>query len=163
MNKAKERRIQSSWNGSNSILFLDDPLFPLDPWVSGSWFVHDLILSLYKLFVYAIKCVFSLVFKTDFLHKICGSYCIIFQWGVHVLIGFEHFSDSLGEYASKLKEFCKPHKCYVDEHYFQTMITINTPHLLANRSLTYVDWSSFMLIHLVQPIIFGATSHRLSQ
>ena len=27
-----------------------------------------------------------------------------------------------------------------------------TPHLLANRSLTYVDWSSFMLIHLVQPI-----------
>ena len=42
-------------------------------------------------------------------------------------------------------------------HYFQTMLTINTPHLLANRSLTYVDWSSFMLIHLVQPIIFGAT------
>ena len=37
-------------------------------------------------------------------------------------------------------------------HYFQTMLTINTPHLLANRSLTYVDWSSFMLIHLVQPI-----------
>ena len=26
-------------------------------------------------------------------------------------------------------------------HYFQTMLTINTPHLLANRSLTYVDWS----------------------
>ena len=44
-------------------------------------------------------------------------------------------------YYPKLKEFCKPHKCYVDEHYFQTMLTINTPHLLANRSLTYVDWS----------------------
>lgn len=44
-------------------------------------------------------------------------------------------------YYPKLKEFCVPHKCYVDEHYFQTMLTINTPHLLANRSLTYVDWS----------------------
>lgn len=44
-------------------------------------------------------------------------------------------------YYPKLKEFCRPHKCYVDEHYFQTMLTINTPHLLANRSLTYVDWS----------------------
>ncbi|XP_019424815.1 PREDICTED: uncharacterized protein LOC109333705 isoform X2 [Lupinus angustifolius] len=44
-------------------------------------------------------------------------------------------------YYPKLKEFCIPHKCYVDEHYFQTMLTINSPHLLANRSLTYVDWS----------------------
>ncbi|XP_061356612.1 glycosyltransferase BC10-like isoform X2 [Gastrolobium bilobum] len=44
-------------------------------------------------------------------------------------------------YYPKLKEFCTPHKCYVDEHYFQTMLTISTPHLLANRSLTYVDWS----------------------
>ena len=25
---------------------------------------------------------------------------VFFQWGVHVLIGFVHFSDSLGEYAS---------------------------------------------------------------
>ncbi|KAI4355549.1 hypothetical protein L6164_004310 [Bauhinia variegata] len=41
----------------------------------------------------------------------------------------------------KFNDFCVPHGCYVDEHYFQTMLTIQTPHLLANRSLTYVDWS----------------------
>ncbi|XP_054780506.1 glycosyltransferase BC10-like [Prosopis cineraria] len=45
------------------------------------------------------------------------------------------------DYYPKFRDFCKPHTCYVDEHYFQTMLTINTPHLLANRSLTYVDWS----------------------
>lgn len=44
-------------------------------------------------------------------------------------------------YYPKFRDFCKPHVCYVDEHYFQTMLTINTPHLLANRSLHYVDWS----------------------
>jgi len=44
-------------------------------------------------------------------------------------------------YYPKLKDFCLPHKCYVDEHYFQTMLTINAPRLLANRSLTFVDWS----------------------
>ncbi|KAI5422742.1 glycosyltransferase BC10 isoform X1 [Lathyrus oleraceus] len=44
-------------------------------------------------------------------------------------------------YYPKLRDFCVPHKCYVDEHYFQTMLTINTPQLLANRSVTYVDWS----------------------
>ncbi|XP_041001378.1 glycosyltransferase BC10 isoform X1 [Juglans microcarpa x Juglans regia] len=43
-------------------------------------------------------------------------------------------------YYPKFKEFCQP-ACYVDEHYFQTMLSIETPHLLANRSLTYVDWS----------------------
>lgn len=43
-------------------------------------------------------------------------------------------------YYPKFKEFCRP-SCYVDEHYFQTMFSIETPHLLANRSLTYVDWS----------------------
>ncbi|KAG6665179.1 hypothetical protein I3843_02G121300 [Carya illinoinensis] len=43
-------------------------------------------------------------------------------------------------YYPKFKEFCQP-ACYVDEHYFQTMLSIQTPHLLANRSLTYVDWS----------------------
>lgn len=40
----------------------------------------------------------------------------------------------------KFKEFCRPH-CYVDEHYFPTMLTIEAPDLLANRSLTWVDWS----------------------
>ncbi|CAN8256608.1 unnamed protein product [Cochlearia groenlandica] len=43
-------------------------------------------------------------------------------------------------YYSKFKEFCKP-ACYVDEHYFPTMLTIEKPLVLANRSLTWVDWS----------------------
>lgn len=43
-------------------------------------------------------------------------------------------------YYPKFREFCTP-SCYVDEHFFQTMLSIETPHLLANRSLTYVDWS----------------------
>uniref|UniRef100_A0A803NZB1 Glycosyl transferase n=1 Tax=Cannabis sativa TaxID=3483 RepID=A0A803NZB1_CANSA len=43
-------------------------------------------------------------------------------------------------YFPKFNEFCTP-ACYVDEHYFQTMLSIETPHLLANRTLTYVDWS----------------------
>lgn len=44
------------------------------------------------------------------------------------------------KYYPKFKEFCKPH-CYVDEHYFPTMLTIAAAPLLANRSLTWVDWS----------------------
>ncbi|GMH22069.1 hypothetical protein Nepgr_023912 [Nepenthes gracilis] len=40
----------------------------------------------------------------------------------------------------KFKNFCKP-DCYVDEHYFPTMLTIYAPELLANRSLTWTDWS----------------------
>ncbi|KAM0951554.1 putative glycosyl transferase, family 14 [Dioscorea sansibarensis] len=40
----------------------------------------------------------------------------------------------------KFEAFCKPH-CYVDEHYFPTMLTIEAPHLLANRTVTWVDWS----------------------
>ncbi|KAL2931824.1 Protein translocase subunit SecA [Bienertia sinuspersici] len=43
-------------------------------------------------------------------------------------------------YYPKFKEFCKP-ACYVDEHYFPTMLTIQVPHMLANRTLTYTDWS----------------------
>ncbi|KAI4386977.1 hypothetical protein MLD38_004847 [Melastoma candidum] len=43
-------------------------------------------------------------------------------------------------YYPKSKEFCRP-ACYVDEHYFQTVSSIQSPNLLANRSLTYVDWS----------------------
>ncbi|KAK9281850.1 hypothetical protein L1049_004756 [Liquidambar formosana] len=43
-------------------------------------------------------------------------------------------------YYPKFKEFCRP-ACYVDEHYFPTMLTIQSPHLLANRTLTWVDWS----------------------
>ncbi|XP_009778079.1 glycosyltransferase BC10-like [Nicotiana tabacum] len=43
-------------------------------------------------------------------------------------------------YYLKFDQFCKP-SCYVDEHYFPTMLHIQYPHLLANRSLTLVDWS----------------------
>ncbi|XP_078437227.1 glycosyltransferase BC10-like [Wolffia australiana] len=40
----------------------------------------------------------------------------------------------------KFRDFCLPH-CYVDEHYFPTMLTIEIADQLANRSLTWVDWS----------------------
>ncbi|XP_057478266.1 glycosyltransferase BC10-like [Actinidia eriantha] len=43
-------------------------------------------------------------------------------------------------YYPKFDEFCKP-SCYVDEHYFPTMLTIQAPNLVANRSITWVDWS----------------------
>ncbi|ONK75923.1 uncharacterized protein A4U43_C03F22000 [Asparagus officinalis] len=43
-------------------------------------------------------------------------------------------------YYPKFDKFCRP-ACYVDEHYFPTMLTIQLPHLLANRSVTWVDWS----------------------
>ncbi|XP_055832373.1 glycosyltransferase BC10-like [Solanum dulcamara] len=43
-------------------------------------------------------------------------------------------------YYPKFKQFCKP-PCYVDEHYFPTMLHIQSPHLLTNTSLTWVDWS----------------------
>lgn len=43
-------------------------------------------------------------------------------------------------YYPKFLNFCRP-ACYVDEHYFPTMLTIESPNLLANRSLTWVDWS----------------------
>lgn len=44
------------------------------------------------------------------------------------------------KYYPKFADFCKP-ACYVDEHYFPTMLTIEAGELLANRSITWVDWS----------------------
>ncbi|KAG6471397.1 glycosyltransferase BC10-like [Zingiber officinale] len=44
------------------------------------------------------------------------------------------------KYYPKFRDFCRP-PCYVDEHYFPTILAIELPHLLANRSLTSVDWS----------------------
>ncbi|RWR73608.1 Glycosyl transferase [Cinnamomum micranthum f. kanehirae] len=44
------------------------------------------------------------------------------------------------KYYPKFKEFCKP-DCYVDEHYFPTMFSIEAPYLLANRTITWADWS----------------------
>lgn len=43
-------------------------------------------------------------------------------------------------YYPKFEQFCRP-ACYVDEHYFPTMLSIESPRVLANRSLTWVDWS----------------------
>ncbi|KAG6671940.1 hypothetical protein I3842_16G029800 [Carya illinoinensis] len=43
-------------------------------------------------------------------------------------------------YYPKFERFCRP-ACYVDEHYFPTMLTILAGNLLANRSITWVDWS----------------------
>ncbi|KAG0467930.1 hypothetical protein HPP92_017258 [Vanilla planifolia] len=44
------------------------------------------------------------------------------------------------KYYSKFTDFCKP-PCYVDEHYFPTMLHIEAPNKISNRSLTFVDWS----------------------
>lgn len=44
------------------------------------------------------------------------------------------------KFYAKFSEFCKP-ACYVDEHYFPTMLTIQAANQLANRSVTWVDWS----------------------
>ncbi|CAL4918851.1 unnamed protein product [Urochloa decumbens] len=43
-------------------------------------------------------------------------------------------------YYPKFKQFCRP-GCYADEHYIQTMLTIEFTHRLANRTVTWVDWS----------------------
>lgn len=43
-------------------------------------------------------------------------------------------------YYHKFREFCRP-ACYSDEHYFPTMLTIEKPTALANRSITWTDWS----------------------
>ncbi|KAK8602487.1 hypothetical protein V6N12_052293 [Hibiscus sabdariffa] len=44
------------------------------------------------------------------------------------------------KYYPKFERFCRP-ECYVDEHYFPTMLAIQASNLLANRSITWVDWS----------------------
>ncbi|KMZ64602.1 Core-2/I-branching beta-1,6-N-acetylglucosaminyltransferase familyprotein [Zostera marina] len=44
------------------------------------------------------------------------------------------------KYYPKFEKFCKP-RCYNDEHYFPTMLYIEKPNLLTNRSITYVNWS----------------------
>ncbi|KAG6591453.1 hypothetical protein SDJN02_13148 [Cucurbita argyrosperma subsp. argyrosperma] len=44
------------------------------------------------------------------------------------------------KFYEKFEEFCRP-PCYVDEHYFPTMLTIEASHVIANRSITWVDWS----------------------
>ncbi|XP_054799048.1 glycosyltransferase BC10-like [Prosopis cineraria] len=43
-------------------------------------------------------------------------------------------------FYTKFEQYCRP-ACYVDEHYFPTMLTIEAGNMLANRSVTWVDWS----------------------
>jgi len=43
------------------------------------------------------------------------------------------------KYYRKFSQFCKPH-CYVDEHYIQTMLSIEHGALLMNRTITHTDW-----------------------
>ncbi|XP_070016093.1 glycosyltransferase BC10-like isoform X2 [Nicotiana sylvestris] len=56
------------------------------------------------------------------------------------------------KFYPKFAEFCKP-ACYADEHYFATMLTIQAANLLANRSITWVDWSRGG----AHPAMFGKT------
>ncbi|KAL1552369.1 glycosyltransferase BC10-like [Salvia divinorum] len=56
------------------------------------------------------------------------------------------------KFYPKFLDFCRP-ACYVDEHYFPTMLTIQAGGLLANRSLTWVDWSRGG----AHPATFGAS------
>ncbi|CAA3011005.1 Glycosyl transferase, family 14 [Olea europaea subsp. europaea] len=44
------------------------------------------------------------------------------------------------KFYPKFAEFCRP-ACYVDEHYFPTLLTIRAANSLANRSITWTDWS----------------------
>ncbi|KAF5743209.1 hypothetical protein HS088_TW09G01274 [Tripterygium wilfordii] len=61
------------------------------------------------------------------------------QWfGINRKLAINIVEDT--KYYPKFEEFCKPH-CYVDEHYFPTLLTIQGPNLLANKSITWVDWS----------------------
>ncbi|KAL3838990.1 hypothetical protein ACJIZ3_023581 [Penstemon smallii] len=44
------------------------------------------------------------------------------------------------KYFHLFKEYCKP-ACYSDEHYIPTFLTMKYPTKIANRTLTWVDWS----------------------
>ncbi|KAL1559124.1 glycosyltransferase BC10-like [Salvia divinorum] len=44
-------------------------------------------------------------------------------------------------YYPKFKHFCRADSCYSDEHYLPTMLTLQSTRSLANRTLTWVDWS----------------------
>ncbi|KAL4318648.1 hypothetical protein GQ457_18G025660 [Hibiscus cannabinus] len=49
-------------------------------------------------------------------------------------------------YYRKFKNYCKPNmdgrNCYADEHYLPTLFNMIDPDGIANRSVTYVDWSA---------------------
>ncbi|KAG0616547.1 hypothetical protein M758_5G124100 [Ceratodon purpureus] len=43
------------------------------------------------------------------------------------------------KYYRKFKTYCRPH-CYVDEHYIQTMLSIDHGAMLMNRTITHTEW-----------------------
>lgn len=61
------------------------------------------------------------------------------QWfEVHRDIAVHIISDQ--KYYQVFQEHCHP-PCYMDEHYFPTLVNILYPELNSNRSITWVDWS----------------------
>ncbi|CAI0552985.1 unnamed protein product [Linum tenue] len=62
------------------------------------------------------------------------------QWfEVHRRVAVQMVSDI--KYYSILKQHCKPPRCYMDEHYFPTLVTKILPEINTNHSITWVDWS----------------------
>ncbi|KAL5817965.1 hypothetical protein ACOSQ3_026343 [Xanthoceras sorbifolium] len=53
-------------------------------------------------------------------------------------LAIEIISDS--KYYPIFREHCSP-PCYMDEHYFPTLVNILAPEENSNRSITWVDWS----------------------
>jgi hypothetical protein len=43
------------------------------------------------------------------------------------------------KYYRKFRNFCRPN-CYVDEHYLQTMLSIEQGAMLMNRTITHTEW-----------------------
>uniref|UniRef100_K3Z6T0 Uncharacterized protein n=1 Tax=Setaria italica TaxID=4555 RepID=K3Z6T0_SETIT len=43
-------------------------------------------------------------------------------------------------YYPKFRKHCRP-PCYMDEHYLPTVLSVEAPGRIANRSVTWVDWS----------------------
>lgn len=50
------------------------------------------------------------------------------------------FFVSDGAYYPKFRRLCRP-PCYVDEHYLPTVLSAVAPRGIANRTVTWVDWS----------------------
>ncbi|KAL9389540.1 hypothetical protein Peur_018145 [Populus x canadensis] len=61
------------------------------------------------------------------------------QWfEAHRKVAIEMISDV--KYYPVFRDHCRP-PCYMDEHYFPTLVTKISPELNSNRSITWVDWS----------------------
>jgi hypothetical protein len=74
------------------------------------------------------------------------------QWfQVNRKLAVDIITDTL--YYPKFEKNCLG-KCYSDEHYLPTMLTIMSSQLLANRSVTWMDWST----RQAHPNTFGDTN-----